>query len=119
MHNPSGSFRPFSASRFFWSCAAHGRNGRFRVSGLVVIIHTPEKSGLPSEARGAGAVRFGFPSAPLGMPWGYSGHWADSEEDNAARVANSAVMNRFISVLPHSRERPAATTYLAQVSCGR
>src|ERR1051325_10162302 len=31
-------------------------------------VHTPLKSGLPSGPRGAGAVRFGLPSAVRGMP---------------------------------------------------
>src|SRR5689334_14858462 len=38
---------------------------------------SPERSGLPSEALGAGAVRFGLPSGVRGMPGvGWSSHWA-------------------------------------------
>src|SRR6187549_1322595 len=33
-----------------------------------VLVHRPERSGLPSGARGAGAVRFGLPSAARGIP---------------------------------------------------
>src|SRR4029453_1593183 len=32
------------------------------------LFHRPERSGLPSAVRGAGAVRLGFPSAVRGIP---------------------------------------------------
>src|SRR5438128_233956 len=34
----------------------------------AILLHTPERSGLPSAVRGAAAVRFGFPPAARGMP---------------------------------------------------
>jgi hypothetical protein len=35
-------------------------------TGTVLVIHTPDKSGLPSVALGAGAARFGLPSGDAG-----------------------------------------------------
>src|SRR5213593_3187030 len=32
------------------------------------LFHRPERSGLPSDVRGAGAARFGLPPAVRGMP---------------------------------------------------
>ena len=44
-----------------------------------VLVHSPERSGLPSGARGGGAVRFGLPSGVRGMPAvGCPSHWAAS-----------------------------------------
>src|SRR5262249_33665609 len=64
------------------------------------LIQMPEKSGLPSAVRGAGAARLGLPSAPLGTPGnGYNGHCANSNGDRFARMAvNTATVNhRFMS----------------------
>ena len=33
-----------------------------------ILFHRPERSGLPSAVRGAGAARFGLPSGVRGMP---------------------------------------------------
>ena len=33
-----------------------------------ILFHRPERSGLPSGARGAGAARFGLPSGVRGIP---------------------------------------------------
>src|SRR2546425_10697221 len=45
----------------------------------------PDKSGLPSEVRGAGALRFGLPSGVRGTPAvGYGGHCAESGGEMAA-----------------------------------
>src|ERR1700730_5525915 len=52
---------------------------------LVLGIHTPDRSGWPSAAFGAGALRSGLPSAPRGTPGvGVSSHCAES---GAARMA--------------------------------
>ena len=48
-------------------------------------IQMPEKSTLPSAVRGAGASRFGFPSAVRGTPGvGYDGHCAPIEGASVA-----------------------------------
>src|SRR5207253_11145836 len=113
MHNPSGSFRPSDAARFFWSAAAHGWNGSPSLnpapafppftsgawlgvpfgSGPSYRIQTPDKSGLPSAPRGAGALRFGLPSGPFGTPGtGRNGHCADNDDDTVTTMAiNTAV----------------------------
>jgi hypothetical protein len=60
----------------------------------------PDKSGLPSDVRGVGAVRFGLPSGPFGTPgFGYSGHCADSDDESAATMTadNMTVNGRFMS----------------------
>ena len=41
--------------------------GRPLTSGSTFLIQIPERSGLPSGVRGAGAARFGLPSGPFGM----------------------------------------------------
>jgi hypothetical protein len=53
---------------------------------LVRVRHRPERSGLPSAARGAGAVRLGLPSLPFGTPCvGWLIHCAEA----GAHVASS------------------------------
>src|SRR5215831_11248435 len=48
------------------------------------ISQTPDRSGLPSDVRGAGALASSFPSAPNGTPPGvYFGHCAVSVVDAA------------------------------------
>src|SRR5688500_967623 len=63
-------------------------------------FQSPLKSGLPSGSRGAGAVRFGLPSAVRGsLGSGCFSHWAS--DDRAAEMINTAVRkNRRI---PSSR----------------
>ena len=44
-----------------------------------ILCQSPERSGLPSGARGAGADRFGLPSGVRGIPAvGWFNHWAAS-----------------------------------------
>src|SRR5688572_28887812 len=46
------------------------------------VSQIPEKSGLPSDRRGAGADMSTFPSAVLGAPAvGYFSHWASTGTD--------------------------------------
>src|SRR5215831_9458988 len=45
----------------------------------ALMPQTPDKSGFPSEVRGAGAFRFGLPSGVRGVPGvGYAIHWAQA-----------------------------------------
>src|SRR5688572_2966689 len=55
------------------------------------FVHRPDRSGLPSEARGAGAVRFGLPSAVRGMPgvWCLSHCAASGVLRPTARIATT------------------------------
>ena len=58
-------------------------------------FHTPDRSGLPSGARGAGALRFGLPSAVRGMPGVLrSSHWASAGIVPTTRT--SAARNNLI-----------------------
>ncbi len=51
----------------------------------------PERSGLPSAARGAGAARFGLPSGSRGTPGvGYLSHCADTGTARLATTATAA-----------------------------
>src|SRR5215472_3838065 len=55
--------------------------------------HTPDKSGFPSAVRGAGAFRFGLPSAVRGMPGGgvvihCAGAGAEIRPKNTATAAS-------------------------------
>src|SRR4249919_1689928 len=71
-------------------------------------VQIPEKSTLPSAVRGAGASRFGFPSAVRGTPAvGYDGHCAPIEGTTVA------VRNATTLALPRPdliRQPPAART---------
>jgi len=49
----------------------------------------PDKSGLPSTVRGAGADRFGLPSGRRGIPGvGYTIHWAltDAQQTHTSKI---------------------------------
>ena len=53
----------------------------------------PEKSGLPSAARGAGADTFGLPSEVVGTPpVGCLVHWAKAVADPFKVLANAIPM---------------------------
>src|SRR5215469_720649 len=74
-HRLLGSSLPRLSIRFLYSAAAHGWNGTsFRSAAMLIryfspgSIHTPDRSGLPSGLRGAGAVRFAEPSLLRGIP---------------------------------------------------
>src|SRR5258708_3363614 len=57
----------------------------------------PDKSGLPSDVRGAGAVRFGFPSAVRGIPGvGKLNHWAHRGTASMHAAATIAILSMAI-----------------------
>src|SRR5687768_3814442 len=63
------------------------------------LSQIPERSGLPSAARGMGAATFTLPSGPFGTPCTVArGHCADnvSEEATAIAAATSVVVNPFM-----------------------
>src|SRR6185369_5116889 len=56
----------------------------------------PERSGLPSAVRGAGAFRFGFPSAVFGTPGvGCSGHCAHSVTALANTITKAFIVTDY------------------------
>src|SRR5271165_1006848 len=64
---------PRSSMRLATKSLAHGwTSSGFRSAAILIryfgeiLFHTPEKSGLPSAVRGAGAARFGFPLGKRG-----------------------------------------------------
>src|ERR1700681_2358010 len=60
-----------------------------------ILSHRPERSGLPSGARGAGATRFGLPSAVRGVPGvGWFNHCAASGALNA--TVTTAIRDAFM-----------------------
>src|SRR4051794_35598136 len=60
----------------------------------------PEKSGVPLGVRGAGALRFGLPSAVLGTPAvGYFNHCADTVAHHARAAPTAMAMAADRSVL--------------------
>src|SRR5262245_57539445 len=64
-----------------------------------ILSHSPERSGLPSGARGAGAVRFGLPPGVRGMPGvGWFSHCAASGTPNA--TVSTATRDAFIPATP-------------------
>src|SRR5690348_17268520 len=68
----------------------------------------PDRSGLPSDVRGVGAVRFGLPSGPFGTPgFGDNGHCAESDVESAATMTadTKTVNGRFMSASSLSPER--------------
>src|SRR5205823_14215247 len=64
-------------------------------SGHGAVSHTPERSGLPSAVRGAGAFRSTLPSAVFGMAgeFGKDGHCANAVV--AAAVQRRTTSTRF------------------------
>src|SRR5262249_41009055 len=60
------------------------------------LFHRPERSGLPSDVRGAGAERFGLPSAIRGIPGvGWVSHCAASGAVNV--IVMTAIAEACIS----------------------
>src|SRR5712691_3613137 len=59
---------------------------------LCSISQVPERSGLPSAARGAGAERLGWPLGVLGtLGVGYFNHWAPKGRASGAEIANATM----------------------------
>src|SRR3974377_1438560 len=93
---------PSSARVFLDNAAAQGcgfiDSFAFPVSAAraLSVCQTPEKSGLPSTVRGAGAARSGLPSALRGMPGVlYFNHCAPAEPGSAnTTVPASAAARR-------------------------
>jgi hypothetical protein len=62
------------------------------------LFHKPERSGVPSGVRGAGADRFGLPSAVRGIPRvGCVNHCAESGALSA--IVATAIKEAFIGAL--------------------
>ena len=62
------SLKKFSARGRTTASTDAGSTGVKPVFARDVLVHKPERSGLPSGVRGAGAARFGLPSAVRGIP---------------------------------------------------
>jgi hypothetical protein len=57
------------------------------VSDLSSASHNPERSGLPSDVRGAGADKFGRPSDVRGIPGvGWFNHWLNPVDGQKSRI---------------------------------
>src|SRR5207247_10100115 len=70
-----------------------------------LLCQIPDKSGLPSAVRGAGAARLGLPSALRGVPGvGYFSHCAVSCGASAAKMIGH--LPRFIPSLLRSEATP-------------
>src|SRR6188474_3824875 len=64
---------------------------------VFVVCQIPERSGLPSAVRGAGAERFGRPSGKRGIPGvGYLIHCADTAFETARTNAPIAMMRDML-----------------------
>src|SRR5206468_12502717 len=63
-----------------------------------ILFHRPERSGLPSGVRGAGAARFGLLSAVRGMPGvGCVSHCAAAGVDSAvSSIAKATVFMAYL-----------------------
>jgi hypothetical protein len=89
----------------------------------------PEKSGLPSAVRGAGAVKSGLPSAVLGTPAvGYGGHCAEGDGEMAAAIATAPIilssdfilgLRIVLATLTRSSRLVSRISSAAQYRCGR
>src|SRR4051812_26751278 len=65
-----------------------------RVQLKLSVSQRPDKSGLPSGVRGAGAARFGFPSAVFGRPAvGYFRYWAATVPDQPSAALTAIATN--------------------------
>src|SRR3954466_12468342 len=93
----SGSSRHFAPdARMSYSAFAHGWNGTGSFRSLARSrtypsggFQTPDRSGLPSARRGAGADRFGFPSGVRGTDErGTFAHCAAADTVNRTTVAS-------------------------------
>src|SRR5688572_551564 len=70
---------------------------------------TPERSGFPSAARGAGAVRLGRPSGNRGVPGVlYDSHWADTGTARI-RAATSTIRPIRHARAPAGEQHPPMT----------
>src|SRR5688500_4205452 len=94
----------------FTNCALIGGSVHMRVTSLhgrrVATCHIPEKSGLPSAARGEGAARSGFPFANRGVPGvGWFSHWpyTTPEENNRKTAARQMRMTVILFSLARKR----------------
>src|SRR3954467_15844745 len=97
---PIGSSDPHTSfSGSFWLLSKQSQ---------FAVIHRPEKSGWPSAAFGAGAVRFGLPSAVLGtFGVGYFNHCAPAGPLEAMRAPSANANERtLIDFPPRPRLRP-------------
>src|SRR4051812_23884061 len=73
-----------------------------------ILVHSPDRSGLSSSVRGAGAARFGLPSGVRGKPGvEWCSHCAPSGTLKA--TVTTAINEAFMTRPPH-RLRTAATT---------
>src|SRR4051812_29659586 len=122
MHREFGSSRRLSAVRCFVTAAAHGRNGSPPFSAHPMSTNSwlttmslqpsrghgrlssgfqmPDRSGLPSAVRGAGAARSTAPAVVLGTPAvGYFTHCADSGTAVAITTAAAASARLMLEIL--------------------
>src|SRR5215831_14304579 len=92
----SGSSRHFAPdARTSYSALAHGWNGTGSFTSFARSriypsdgFHTPDRSGLPSGSRGAGADRFGLPSGVRGTDdRGMLVHCAESDTPTSIAIA--------------------------------
>src|SRR5579859_7370957 len=97
--------------RSFVSAAAHGCMGTssgLRSAAIFCkyftpgLCHTPERSGLPSALRGAGAARFGLPSLVRGVDLSGSFNHCAAKGDSA-RNSNSAPPKPFFTKIEPPR----------------
>src|SRR6266850_41375 len=74
-------------------------------------LQMPDRSGLPSAVRGAGATRLGVPSARRGVPGvGYLSHWAAAVVGSSdAERARAAALNRPVDLM----DPPSAPTIIS------
>src|SRR5205085_5264708 len=95
-----------SSNRAFdqgWNGTSPGFRSAARSCTYLLLLgsHTPDRSGLPSGNRGAGAERFGFPSGVRGMlARGTFTHWAWTGAHARARAAMEEAIIFFIFSLP-------------------
>src|SRR5579862_544274 len=107
-HNTPGESLPRFSLRFSETAFAQGwgliASMAFPLSPAAAVSsrQMPERSGLPSAVRGAGAERFGLPSGRRGMPGALrSNHCAAAGDDavNEARVARAAIAHAFAGLM--------------------
>ena len=72
---------------------------------LLARIHIPERSGLPSAVRGAGASQFTFPCASRGtLADGYFGHCAATDTEHAATTTQTTLETAAFMIARPSNE---------------
>src|SRR5438128_10259360 len=115
MQRSNGLPLPKDSERSLYKAAAQGCIGappgpaaRSCSSRLSAARQSPDRSGLPSTAFGAGADKIGLPSGVRGVFGSFTfTHWANAATFIATTTAISRILLMFLLIYSHTSELPA------------